>query len=224
MCPIEPINLEAMYLEAPSTPGGYFRIPARASLRPNEKCFTVFGVPAKIGGVSGQGKGASQKTGEPPGLSLVCLDPWRPDAQAVLREYFGELISRYNDRPAEPEEILEEMELAPSEDLFGATGVFIVAYRSSDPVGCVGLRFRSNLVGQVTRMFVIRRERRRGVGVALLSEIEMIARRRGITRLELDTRNDLVEARRLYLRSGYQEVPAFNAGPYAEHWFAKLLT
>lgn len=73
-------------------------------------------------------------------------------------------------------------------------------------------------------MFVVATERRKGVGTALLSEIEVIARRHGITRLELDTRHDLVEARRLYVRSGYQEVPAFNAGPYAEHWYAKLLT
>jgi GNAT superfamily N-acetyltransferase len=157
-------------------------------------------------------------------LNLVCLEPSLPEARAVLREYFGELISRYNDRPATPEEILEEMELAPSDDLAGTTGVFIVAYRNSDPVGCVGLRFGPDLVGQVTRMFVIKRERRRGVGIALLSQIEMIARHRGITRLELDTRDDLVEARRLYLRSGFQEVPAFNAAPFAEHWFAKLLT
>jgi GNAT superfamily N-acetyltransferase len=160
----------------------------------------------------------------PLGLSLVPVDPSLPEALAVLREYFGELISRYNDRPAAPEEILEEMDLAPSHDLAGTTGTFILAYRNSDPMGCIGLRFRPDLVGQVTRMFVIKRERRRGVGIALLSEIEVIARRRGISRLELDTRDDLVEARRLYIRSGYQEVPAFNAGPYAEHWFAKFLT
>jgi GNAT superfamily N-acetyltransferase len=181
-------------------------------------------VAAKIGAVGDQGNWGSETAGEPLGLSLVRVDPSLPEPQAVLREYFGELISRYNDRPAAPKEILEEMELAPSDDLVGATGVFIVAYRNSDPVGCIGLRFGPDLVGQVTRMFVTRQERRRGIGIALLSEIEVIARHRGLTRLELDTRDDLVEACRLYLRSGYQEVPAFNAGPYAEHWFAKLLT
>jgi len=34
----------------------------------------------------------------------------------------------------------------------------------------------------------------------------------------------LVEARRLYARLGYREVPPFNAGQYAEHWFEKTLT
>jgi GNAT superfamily N-acetyltransferase len=157
-------------------------------------------------------------------LRLVRVDPSLPEALTVLRVYFGELISRYNDRPAEPEEILEEMKISSSDDLAGATGVFIVAYRDSDPIGCIGLRLHPDLVGQVTRTFVIPQERRRGVGIALLSEIEAIARRHGITRLELDTRDDLVEARRLYLRSGYKEVPAFNAAPYAEHWFVKVLT
>ncbi len=113
--------------------------------------------------------------------------------------------------------------MAPSDDLAGATGAFILAYRNADPVGCIGLRFRPDLVGQITRMFVIEQERRRGTGIALLSEIEVIARHVGITRLELDTRDDLVEARQLYIRCGYQAVPAFNSAPYAEHWFAKLL-
>jgi predicted lactoylglutathione lyase len=35
--------------------------------------------------------------------------------------------------------------------------------------------------------------------------------------------HDLLEARRLYAALGYEEVPAFNHGRYAEHWFAKSL-
>lgn len=46
----------------------------------------------------------------------------------------------------------------------------------------------------------------------------------GRSRLRLDTRGDLVEARRLYERLGYREVPPFNAGRYAEHWLEKTLT
>ena len=32
-----------------------------------------------------------------------------------------------------------------------------------------------------------------------------------------------MEARRLYERHGFEEVPAFNTGKYAEHWFVKNL-
>lgn len=58
-----------------------------------------------------------------------------------------------------------------------------------------------------------------------MSEVERHAHAHDLTLLRLDTRADLVEARALYAALGYQEVPAFNTGPYAdaEHWFAKSL-
>ncbi len=56
-----------------------------------------------------------------------------------------------------------------------------------------------------------------------MSELERHARARDLTLLRLDTRADLVEARALYAALGYEEVPAFNTGPYAEHWFTKSL-
>jgi GNAT superfamily N-acetyltransferase len=161
--------------------------------------------------------------GQPIELTFAPADPSGPEAQAVLWEYFGELVSRYNARPGSPQEIRESMVEFPSDDLAGPTGVFILAHEGAEPVGCGGLRFRPGGVGQVTRMFVTPPRRQRGIGITLLSELEAVARRRGITRLELDTRSDLVEARRLYIRAGFREVPAFNAGPYADHWFAKAL-
>lgn len=45
----------------------------------------------------------------------------------------------------------------------------------------------------------------------------------GLTTARLDTRKDLVEARRLYARNGYVEIPAYNSSPYADHWFEKRL-
>jgi ribosomal protein S18 acetylase RimI-like enzyme len=56
-----------------------------------------------------------------------------------------------------------------------------------------------------------------------MGELEHLAREHGLSALRLDTRHDLVEARRLYAALGYEEVPAFNHGRYAEHWFAKSL-
>jgi len=41
--------------------------------------------------------------------------------------------------------------------------------------------------------------------------------------LRLDTRRDLVEARRLYARHGYTEVRPFSAGPYSDHWYEKAI-
>ncbi len=149
--------------------------------------------------------------------------PSDQDAQRMLWVYFDELVTRYQGRPGTEGEIRQSMLEGPSDDLVAPTGVLLLARLGSNPVGCIGLRFRPNSVGQVTRMFVIVSQRRRGFGLRLLEELETVARNRGITRLELDTRDDLVEARHLYERYGFEEVPAFNSGPYAEHWFVKNL-
>jgi ribosomal protein S18 acetylase RimI-like enzyme len=45
-----------------------------------------------------------------------------------------------------------------------------------------------------------------------MGELEHVAREHGPSALRLDTRHDLVEARRLYAALGYEEVPAFNHG------------
>jgi len=141
----------------------------------------------------------------------------------MLWVYFDELVARYQGRPATEEEIRESLLEDPSEDLAAPTGLLLLGRLGSNPVGCIGLRFLTARVGQVTRMFVMVSERRQGFGLRLLDELETVARNRGITRLEIDTRDDLVEARRLYARHGFKEVPAFNAGKYAEHWFVKNL-
>ena len=62
-----------------------------------------------------------------------------------------------------------------------------------------------------------------GVGRRLLAELERHARSAHVTTLRLETNRALVEAIDLYRRSGYVEVDAFNAEPYAHHWFEKRL-
>jgi hypothetical protein len=54
--------------------------------------------------------------------------------------------------------------------------------------------------------------------------VEGLAREHDLSTLRLYTRRDLVEARQLYARLCYEEVPAFNDSPYADHWFVKLLS
>jgi GNAT superfamily N-acetyltransferase len=78
-------------------------------------------------------------------------------------------------------------------------------------------------LGEVTRVFVTPSARGGGLGRLLMVELEQMARAQGLHTLRLDTRSDLVEARALYAALGYVEVPAFNNGQYAEHWFAKDL-
>jgi len=98
-----------------------------------------------------------------------------------------------------------------------------VARVDGRPSGCVGLRFLPDHVGEITRLFVVTAARRAGLGLRLMQALEAAARDRGLDMLRLDTRADLVEARRLYARLGYREVAPFNEGQYAEHWFEKML-
>jgi GNAT superfamily N-acetyltransferase len=160
---------------------------------------------------------------DPLPITVTAASPSGTDGRSLLAAYFEELISRYQHRAGRAEEVEAAMSDYPSHDLVAPNGAFLLARRGGTPVGCVGLRVRPNRVGEVTRVFVLPAERRRGIGVRLLAELETVARVYNIRRLELDTRDDLVEARRLYVHCGFEEVPAFNARHYAEHWFAKYL-
>jgi hypothetical protein len=53
--------------------------------------------------------------------------------------------------------------------------------------------------------------------------VEDAARTHAVTKLRLDTRNDLVEARQLYVRNGYREAAPFNDGRFADRWYEKAL-
>jgi GNAT superfamily N-acetyltransferase len=138
-----------------------------------------------------------------------------PAANALLRAYFKELIDRFNGKEMPEEEVDIEMEADPSTGF----AAFLVSYYDGKPAGCVGLR----VSGDLTRMYVLPAYRRRGGGRFLLEAIEETARELGFDRIRIDTRDDLVEARALYVASGYEEVAPFNAAPYAEHWYEKHL-
>ena len=111
----------------------------------------------------------------------------------------------------------------PSDDLVGDSGLFVVAYLGSMLVGCGGARFVSDDIAELTRVFVDARARGNGVGASVVEFVEESVRQSRRKTMRLDTRADLVEARGLYSKLGYREVPAFNAEPYAEVWLEKRL-
>ncbi|GAA3176416.1 hypothetical protein GCM10017688_30420 [Streptomyces ramulosus] len=63
---------------------------------------------------------------------------------------------------------------------------------------------------------------KKGAGL-LLELLENEARLLGASRMVLHTRLDLVEARSLYVRHGYHEIPAYCTGPYIEICYGKDL-
>jgi GNAT superfamily N-acetyltransferase len=156
----------------------------------------------------------------------VCVDIRSPQddvAAALIRAYFVDIVGRYHGREADAAEVDAAMSDAPSADLQGPTGMFVVVTAFGSPVGCGGLRVIDAATGELTRIYVTPAARGLGMGARIVDRLHELALAAGLTRVRLDTRSDLVEARRLYARLGYVEVARHNDDPYAEHWFAKTL-
>jgi GNAT superfamily N-acetyltransferase len=149
----------------------------------------------------------------------VCAEPVdSPDAVALLRDYFAELTVGYFHRETTEQEIDETLDEFPSTGL----ALFLVLRADGAPAGCLGL----HPTGELTRMYIAPRLRRAGGARNLLSVAESWARTHGLTRLFLDTRTDLVEARAFYASCGFVEIPppTRTRGPFQDHWFEKPLT
>jgi ribosomal protein S18 acetylase RimI-like enzyme len=102
-------------------------------------------------------------------------------------------------------------------------GAFLVATAEGESVGCGAVKTIAPGVGSLKRMWVDESARGLGLGRRLLAALEREARALGLGTLRLETNRTLAEAIALYRSAGYAEVSAFNADPYAHHWFEKRL-
>jgi GNAT superfamily N-acetyltransferase len=159
----------------------------------------------------------------PVSATFAVVHPSSEPALDILFRYNVDIVGRFYGREASDEEVRQVMVDEPSDDLVGDSGLFVVAYLGSTLVGCGGARFVSDDIAELTRVFVDARARGNGVGASVVEFVEGSVRQSRRTTLRLDTRADLVEARGLYSKLGYREVPAFNAEPYAEVWLEKRL-
>lgn len=146
-----------------------------------------------------------------------------PDATLLRRAYYAEVAGRFWERSVTEAEIDQGLLDFPDDELTAPTGRFVVGRLHGRPLACGGIRLLDPATAELTRVYVDPRARGTGGGAALLQVLEEAGRALGAERVRLDTRSDLVEARALYARHGYTEIPAYNAGPYAQHWFEKRL-
>ncbi|UGY95220.1 GNAT family N-acetyltransferase [Streptomyces gobiensis] len=147
-----------------------------------------------------------------------------PEAFDMLRSYYADIVGRYYGRAATEREVAEAMADEPSGVLAPPTGEFLFARQDGEPVGCAGVRLLEPEIAELARVFVRPGRRGAGGGAALLAAAEKAARGLGAVVVRLDTRRDLVEARAMYARHGYAEIPPYHDGPYADHFFEKRLT
>ena len=149
------------------------------------------------------------------------------EAASLLREYYIEVSDRYYQlhcgRSSTPAEIEQGLAGSPNDDLAPPTGAFLLGRYGDAPAACAGLRVLDPRTAELTRMFVRPALRGTGGGSRLLAAVDEAARDLGAGRIVLDTRLDLVEARTLYLKHGYAEIPPLSDRPYAEIWYGKQL-
>ena len=79
--------------------------------------------------------------------------------------------------------------------------------------GCVGLRRIDPQTAEIKRLFVRPAHRGTGLGRALLEEAIAQARKRGRTRVVLDTLPSMSEAHGLYRAFRFREIPPYLAAP-----------
>ncbi|MEV7670193.1 GNAT family N-acetyltransferase [Streptomyces sp. NPDC088752] len=153
-----------------------------------------------------------------------------PDATALRRDYYDEVASRYWKRPATAAEIDEGLTDDGAGLLAPPTGDFRVARFGGEPAGCGGVLLLDAEAdaddgdrAELTRIYLRPAFRGRGGAGLLLDALEDAARALGARRMVLNTRLDLIEARTLYARHGYAEIPAYCTGPYMDVWYGKEL-
>ncbi|WP_254709262.1 GNAT family N-acetyltransferase [Streptomyces sp. SGAir0924] len=146
----------------------------------------------------------------------------------MWRAFYTEVSDRWyllhEGRPTDPGELEREIAAQTGADLAPPRGLLLVARYGGQAAGTAGIRLLEAGTAELTRVFLYEGMRGRGGATFLVGAAEDAARELGASRMVLDTRSDLVEARALYARLGYAETEPHNHAPYAEHWFVKSLT
>jgi DNA-binding MarR family transcriptional regulator/GNAT superfamily N-acetyltransferase len=152
------------------------------------------------------------------GLQIERVDPASPAARWCISQYFEELDRRF-DSGFDPAASL------PTEDrdFIPPRGAFLVGSVDGESVACGAVKSISPGVGSLKRMWVGDTVRGLGIGRRMLEALEIRAGELGLTTLQIETNRALQEAIALYRSAGFREVAAFNADPYAHHWFEKRL-
>ena len=145
-------------------------------------------------------------------------DPASADARWCVAQYFAELQARF-ETGFNPARSIP----ADAHELTPPAGALFIARLRGQPVGCGALKLHGSAPAELKRMWIAPSARSLGLGRRLLLALEQHAREAGAAMVRLETNRALTEAIALYRRSGYVEVAAFNAEPYAHHWFEKII-
>jgi len=100
-----------------------------------------------------------------------------------------------------------------AEHLEAGRGTFLVARDGGRAIGCGAIRLLDETTAEVKRMYVEPDQQGKGVGWAVLKNLEAVAQQMGVRRLVLETGVHQDAAITLYRRAGFTQVECW--GEYA---------
>jgi putative acetyltransferase len=138
-------------------------------------------------------------------MDLAIDDPARDDVALLVDEHLADMHA------TSPPESVHALDVVA---LQVPTVTFWTARRDGALLGCAALKELAPTHGEVKSMRTAAAVRGAGVATALLLHVLDEARRRGYTRLSLETGSQdfFAPARRLYVRHGFTEC-----GPFADY-------
>jgi GNAT superfamily N-acetyltransferase len=128
-------------------------------------------------------------------LVVTPEDPSSPVAAPLLAHLTVEMAERYGD---------DRGAGFPASEVMAPRSVFLVSWFGGETVGCGALRGFDESTAEIRRIFVIERFRGRGIGRALLDELERFARQFGYARMMVEVGLRQPEAAGLFEKAGYE--------------------
>jgi putative acetyltransferase len=149
-------------------------------------------------------------------LAIALESPQQPEVAALFALSEAYAASLY---PPEDRHMVDA-------DFLGADHVrFLVARWQGKAVGCGALVMGDGAgrSAEIKRLVVDPAARGKGIGRALMRELEAVARQEGVHLIQLETGPDSTEALRLYRACGYRERGPFGSyGPSPYSLFMEL--
>ncbi len=137
-------------------------------------------------------------------MAAFSLRDARRGEEAAIQELVRSVLAEFDlefDLDGQDRDLVD---IAASYDDTG--GCFRVMEESGRIVGCGGLYRLDDETGELRKMYVLRERRGRGWGRMLLGSLLDEARRRGMTRVTLESHSSLVAARTLYESVGFKVI------------------
>jgi putative acetyltransferase len=101
-------------------------------------------------------------------------------------------------------------------------GCLLLALHRDQVAGCVSLRKIGQDTCEMKRLFVRPSFRHLGIGKALAQRVIQEAKKKGYTRMRLDTVPSMKEARALYKKLGFEAIPSYCHNPIPGAVFLEL--